>query len=139
MGKRYKKGNHKRKKNRPKDDFYRREKILNKKISDFRHRFYNLKHPPTVDEYYIMNRKRMDIKTLLDLQSNLVSSQSYRRRTFYYWQLEKFKSIYSRWKKYTYYIFLTVVYDVPTHLHSALKWFNDNKMKNFVLMKNGNL
>lgn len=139
MGKRYKKGNHGKKRKRQNDDFYQREIILNKKIADFRNSFYQLKNPPSFDEYYVMNKKRMDIKSLLDLQGKDLSQQSWRRRTFYYLQLDKFKRIYTRWKKYTYYIFLTVVYNVPIHLHGSLKWFNNNKDKNFYVMKNGNL
>ena len=139
MGKRYKRGNHKRKKEKSSDVFYQREKVLNRKINDFKNSFYHLEHPPTLDEYIIMNKKRMDIKTLLDVQGNIVSRQSRRRRTFYYWQLEKFKRIYTKWKRYTYYIFLTHVYNVPMHLHTSLKWFNDSSKKNFFVMKNGNL
>lgn len=81
----------------------------------------------------------MDIKSLLALQEQHISYQSYRRRTFYYLQLEKFKLIYTRWKRYTYYIFLTVVYDMPMHLYTSLRWFMKSNKKNFSVMKNGNL
>lgn len=113
--------------------------MINKKISNFKHCFYNLQYPPTFAEYKMMNRKRMDIKSLLALQEQSISHQSYRRRTFYYLQLEKFKLIYTRWKRYTYYIFLMVAYDVPKHLCTALKWFMRSDRKNFFVMKNGNL
>ena len=96
MGKRYKKGNHGKKRKRQNDDFYQREIILNKKIADFRNSFYQLKNPPSFDEYYVMNKKRMDIKSLLDLQGKDLSQPSWRRRTFYYLQLDKFKRIYTR-------------------------------------------
>lgn len=139
MGKRRKRGNHKRKKIKPSDDFFNRERLLNKKINDFVSCFYNLKRPPDVKEYYMMNRKRMDIKTLFDTQERFLSQQSHRRRTIYYEQLGKFKIFYSRWKRYTYYVFLTEVFDVPTHLYSSLSWFKKNKIKNFYVMKNGNL
>lgn len=86
-----------------------------------------------------MNQKRMDIKSLLDLQGRDVSHQSWRRRTFYYKQLQDFKLIYTRWKKFTYYVFLTKVYNVPKHLHTPLSWVQRMDKKYIYMMKNGNL
>ena len=85
--------------------------MLNQKINDFVKCLYNLKYPPNDSEYNMMNRKRMDIKTLFNTQEQLLSDQSRRRRTIYYKQLEKFKFFYTRWKRYTYYIFLTKVFE----------------------------
>lgn len=139
MGKRYKRGNIKRKKVKATDKVFQREKLINRKIGEFRKKFKKLKRPPTVDEYYIMNDKRIEIKRLLHEQECNISNQSYRRRTFFYLQLGKWKTIYTNWKHFTYYIFLTEICNVPLHLVTALKWFKGNNIKNFSVMKNGNI
>lgn len=46
MGKRYKKGNKGKKKERKTDDFSQREREINKKVSNFIKNYYNLSYPP---------------------------------------------------------------------------------------------
>ena len=46
MGKRYKKGNKGKKKERKTDDFSQREREINQKVSNFIKNYYNLSYPP---------------------------------------------------------------------------------------------
>ena len=129
MGKRYKKGNHGKKRGpRRNQIFYEREKEINRKILHFKLRYYNLKHPLSIQEYREMNALRLEIKRLLTLQSQELHKQSLRRRRFYYNQVEEWKVIYPKWKRKTYYIFLHEVYDVPLHLLHPLKYFRKTNL-----------
>lgn len=125
MGKRYKRGNHGRKKPVIVNDFFAREKLLNKHINHFINKYFSLQRPPISSEYEDMNKERLEIKRLLDLQSPELYSQSERRKRFYNYQLTRFKYYYTKWKKLTYYIYLEQRFDVPEHLFSALRFFID--------------
>lgn len=121
------KGNarYKRKKKRVKfvNDFYTREKELNRMINDFVKSYKSLSYPPAVDEYDIMDKKRLEIKRLLSLQDGELWKQSHRRKRFYYKQLSRFKYHYSAWKRYTYYIFLYKRYGMPIRFFYPLSFF----------------
>lgn len=123
MGKRYKKGNHSRKKPVIVNDFFAREQVLNKHINHFINQYFNLQRPPISSEYEDMNQERLEIKRLLDLQSPELYNQSERRRRFYNDQLTRFKYYYTRWKHLTYYIYLEQRFNIPQHLSSALHFF----------------
>ena len=123
MGKRYKRGNHGRKKPIIVNDFFAREQLLNKHINHFINSYFNLQRPPISSEYEDMNKERLEIKRLLDLQSPELYSQSERRKRFYNSQLTRFKYYYTKWKKLTYYIYLEQRFDMPKHLCPALEFF----------------
>lgn len=123
MGKRYKKGNRGRKKKTVVNDFYSREVQLNRMVANFRHQYYNLTYPPLESEYDDMNRQRLEIKRLFDLQDGEVWKQSERRKRFYYKQLNEFKYYYVAWKKMTYYIYLEQRYKIPHRFCTTLSFF----------------
>ena len=93
MGKRYKKGNRRKRKNKKTEDFYQREREINKRVANFIKTYYSLSYPPIDSEYEYMNNERIEIKRLFDLQDKDVWKQSPRRKRFYYKQLIIFKFI----------------------------------------------
>ena len=123
MAKKYKKGNRKRKKKVVVNDFYNREKQLNKMISNFVHDYFQLQYPPVDEEYDNMNKQRLEIKRLFTLQEGELYKQSRRRKYFYYKQLNKFKYYYVAWKHLTYYIYLSRRYDMPIQFSTPLSFF----------------
>lgn len=123
MGKRYKRGNRKRKKVRPTNNFYKREKKLNKLINKFVNNFFKLQRPAVREEYDDMNRIRLDIKSFFALQEDEIWKQSRRRRRIYYRQLTRFKYYYVNWKHLTYYIYLESRYGCPLHLSQTLIYY----------------
>ena len=126
MTKRYKKGNKRKKKKSNINVFYEREKKLNKLISKFINDYFELQYPALDEEYDEMNRQRLEIKRLFELQEADLYRQSRRRKYFYYKQLNKFKYYYVAWKHLTYYIYLSRRYDVPVHLSKALSFYKKN-------------
>lgn len=123
MGKRYKKGNHGRKRAVIVNDFFMREQLLNKRISHFISSYHKLQHPPVPNEYDKMDKERLEIKWLLDLQGLELHNQSKRRKRFYNKQLTRFKYYYTKWKHLTYYIYLEKRFGIPSHLHFTLHFF----------------
>ena len=126
MAKRHKNNTrHKRLKKREKyvNDFYAREQELNKLISDFVNHFKHLHYPLLISEYCTMDKKRLEIKRLLSLQSGELWKQSHRRKRFYYKQLNKFKYFYVAWKRRTYYIYLHVRFGMPLRLIKTLVFY----------------
>ena len=121
MGKRYKKGNvGRRRKIKPKQIYYRREKKINNLINEFKNKYYiNKDHLNTLETYVELYNLKSEIKHQLYLQENILSTQSYTRRNVYYKQLSRFKRIYSRWKQDTRYAFLSYVCHVPPYLSQA--------------------
>lgn len=127
MGKTYKRGNHgKSRKYKDNNNFYAREQKLNKLINRFVYNFFHLKRPASPDEYEKMDKQRLEIKRLFDLQSDDVWRQSARRRYFYYKQLARFKYYYVAWKRFTYYIYLEQRYGCPLHLSQTLIYYCKN-------------
>ena len=126
MGKRYKKGNKGKKKKKETDDFYQRERKINKKVSNFIKKYYQLSYPPVDSEYEYMNNERIEIKRLFHLQDGEVWKQSSRRKRFYYKQLNEFKYYYVAWKRLTYYIFLEQKYNIPRRFCISLSFFKKN-------------
>ncbi|MBQ6220137.1 MAG: hypothetical protein IJH63_10370 [Methanobrevibacter sp.] len=114
MGKRYKKGNVGRRRNKKGKVYINREKKINRLIYKFWEYVFIREY--NVSNYSEANRLRLDIKQLFDIQSTYVHSQSRKRRNIYYEQLSKFKSIYVTWKKNTLPIYLSVRFDFPEHL-----------------------
>lgn len=126
MAKRHKNNTrHKRLKKREKyvNDFYAREQELNKLISDFVNHFKHLHYPLLISEYCTMDKKRLEIKRLLSLQSGELWKQSHRRKRFYYKQLNKFKYFYVAWKRRTYYIYLHVRFGMPLRFIKTLVFY----------------
>ena len=123
MGKRYKKGNRKKKSTKPTDSFYQREKKINQLINKFVNKFFKLKRPAIREEYDDMNKIRLDIKSCFALQEDDMWKQSRRRRRIYYQQLARFKHYYVNWKHLTYYIYLESRYDCPLHLSQTLIYY----------------
>ena len=118
MGKRYKKGNVGRKRKiKPKQIYFRREKQINNLINEFKKEYYTNKDKlNTLETYVTLYNLKTEIKHLLYLQENMITVQSYTRRTVYYKKLGRFKRIYSRWKHETVYAFLSYVCHVPPYL-----------------------
>ena len=116
----------KKKRDNEANDFYAREQTLNKLINKFVYRYKNAAYPPSEDEYNQMNKIRLEIKRLLDIQSSELWKQSHRRKRFYYKQTQRFKYYYVAWKRYTYYIYLNQRYGMPLHLISALTYYKKN-------------
>lgn len=126
MGKRYKKGNRRKKKRnliRNKQEFYDREREINRKVSNFIKTYYSLSYPPVDSEYDYMNNERIEIKRLFRMQDKDVWKQSSRRKRFYYKQLNEFKYYYVAWKKMTYYIYLEREYHIPRKFCTSLSFF----------------
>ena len=113
----------KRHKKRSNNDFFKREKKLNRLITRFVKDYYRLSRPPKEEEYNRMNKQRLEIKRIFSLQENVLWKQNYRRKRFYYEQLNRFKLIYPLWKRATYYIYLHQRYGVPKHLEPALAFY----------------
>ena len=126
MGKRYKKGNRKKKPSKPTDGFYQREKKLNQLINKFVNNFFKLKRPAIREEYDDMNKLRLDIKSFFALQEDEIWRQSRRRRRIYYQQLARFKHYYVNWKHLTYYVYLELRYNCPLHLSQTLIYYIKN-------------
>lgn len=125
MAKQHKSNHRKRLKKRKqyKNDFFSREQKINRLIRLFVKKQKILQYPPTIEEYKYMDKLRLEIKRLFSLQSNNLWKQSYRRKRFYNKQLTKFKYHYTKWKKYTYYIFLYCRFGMPLHLIQSLKFY----------------
>lgn len=128
MGKRYKKGNHKKKKSLSKHDaFFDREKTINTLLNNFVQHYYDLSYPPLDSEYSHMNKQRLILKKLFARQGEVVWNKSRRRRSVYYDQLSRFKFYYTKWKHLTYYIYLNQRYDLPIRYCHILSYFMHNK------------
>lgn len=123
MPKRYKKGNRKKKRAKSSSNFYDREQKINSYINSFVADYYSLSYPPRESEYDNMDRKRLEIKRMFDIQGYDIYRQSRKRRRIYYEQLDKFKYYYVAWKRLTYYIFLARRYGVPKHHCHGLSFF----------------
>ena len=123
--KRYKKGNRKKKSKsmKPVNIFYNRERQLNKMIAKFKKDYYNLSYPPLDSEYESMNKQRLEIKRLFDLQDGELWKQSSRRNYFYRQQLSEFKYYYVAWKRYTFYIYLEQRFGIPRRFCTTLSYF----------------
>ena len=117
MGKRYKTGNvGRRRKLRPKQVYFRREKQINNLIRQFTKIYYTDHNSlNTLETYLRLYDLKTEIKHELYLQENILSVQSYTRRNVYYKQLSRFKRIYSKWKYNTRYAFLSYVCRVPPY------------------------
>lgn len=105
-----------RKSKKSNNEYYNRELLLNKKIREFRNKFYNLSNPPLASEYDEMNMLRLDIKHLFHCQEHHVWQKSFNRKHAYFSQLSLFKSIYMMWKRATFFIYIEVCHDVPHHI-----------------------
>lgn len=116
MGKRYKKGNIGKRRNRPRVLYFRREKLINHKIKEFKEKFYNYKYLNSYEVYVELFMLKSEIKQLLYAQEDILTSQSYKRRSIYYKQLSRFKMIYARWKNKTRFAFFSYVCAVPPWL-----------------------
>lgn len=128
MAKRHKSNHRKRLKKREEyaNGFFAREQKINRLINTFVKKLKKLQYPLLISEYEYMDKLRLEIKRLFSLQANEVWKQSYRRKRFYNKQLTKFKYHYTKWKRYTYYIYLHLRFGVPFHLIKALKFYKNN-------------
>lgn len=117
MGKRYKKGNVGRKRKiKQKQIYYRREKLINKLINQFKtHYFNSYSSLNTVKKYKEMYLLKSSIKFQFHLQESDLFQQSHNRRSVYYDQLNRFKLIYTMWKRSTRYAFLSYICHVPPY------------------------
>ena len=104
------------------NDFYAREQELNRLINNFIKDYKHL-NPFSISEYKKMDKNRLEIKHLLSLQSGELWKQSYRRKRFYYKQLNKFKYFYVAWKHRTYYTYLHVRFNVPLRMLKILSFY----------------
>ena len=98
------------------NDYFEREKLLNRKIRQFKNNYYNLSHPPIASEYHEMDALRREIKHLLRLQEYQVWQKSYNRKHAYFSQLSLFKSMYMMWKRFTCFMYLEEYHHVPHHI-----------------------
>ena len=98
------------------NDYFEREKLLNRKIRQFKNNYYNLSNPPIASEYHEMDALRREIKHLLRLQEYQVWQKSYNRKHAYFSQLSLFKSMYMMWKRFTCFMYLEEYHHVPHHI-----------------------
>ena len=134
MGRRsnYGKRKHKKHKKGEHNQYYQREALLNRKIKEFYTKFYNLHKPPQANEYHEMNRLRMEIKRLFNIQGRDVWNKSFNRKHVYFDQLNKFKPLYMRWKRLTFFIFLEELLHIPTRIVNWIKDIGVNMVPNRV-------
>ena len=116
MGKRYKKGNVGKRRNRPRILYYRREKLINNKINEFKNKYYDYNYLNDYETYVELFILKSEIKQLFYNQEQILSTQSYRRRSIYYQQLSRFKRIYSKWKNETRFAFFSYICALPPQL-----------------------
>lgn len=110
------------------NDYFEREKLLNRKIRKFKNSYYNLSNPPIASEYREMDALRREIKHLLRLQEYQVWQKSYRRKHAYFSQLSIFKSIYMMWKRFTCFVYLEEYHHVPHHIAMWAKYIGSTKV-----------
>lgn len=118
MGKRYKAGNHGKRKPKKGQSYMEREIRINQLIRQFKRILNN--NPFKISNYKKADRIRAQIKHLLDVQSQELHTKSRRRRYVYYKQLSDFKGLYVTWKKLTFPQYLMVRYNCPRHLIPTL-------------------
>ena len=106
------------------NDFYAREQQLNRLINNFIHSVKN-DDLLSVKNYEQMDKKRLEIKRLLFLQSGELWKQSHRRKRFYYQQESRFKYFYVAWKHKTYYIYLHVRFGMPLRFIQSLVYYKN--------------
>ena len=116
---RYRTYNRPRRKN---NDYFEREKEINRKIRKFKNNFYNLSNPPCASEYHEMDVLRREIKYLLRQQEYQVWQRSPRRKHAYFSQLSLFKSMYMMWKRHTCFVYLEEYHHVPHHIAMWAKY-----------------
>ena len=104
------------------NEYFEREKLINRKIRQFKNKYYGLSNPPIASEYHEMDVLRKEIKHLLRLQEYQVWQKSYRRKHAYFSQLTLFKSMYMMWKRYTCFIYLEEYHHVPHHIAMWVKY-----------------
>ena len=114
------------------NDYYNRELLLNKKIRQFQNEYYNLSNPPLPSEYRRMDALRKDIKHLFRCQEYQVWQKSFNRKHAYFSQLTLFKSIYMMWKRFTFFIYIEIYFDVPHHIAQWAKIIGANMVPNGV-------
>lgn len=98
------------------NDYFEREKEINRKIRKFKNGYYSLSNPPCASEYREMDALRRQIKHLLRQQEHQVWQRSARRKHAYFSQLSLFKSVYLMWKRYTCFVYLEEYHHVPHHI-----------------------
>lgn len=125
MGKRYKKGNHGKKRSNSHTQYMHREKQINKLINEFGTILKELDEN-NEQQYIYANRLRFKIKELLGVQSPVVYKESRKRRYVYNDQVMNFKGIYVTWKKRTFHLFLKVKYDIPLSCIPQISYFYKN-------------
>ena len=113
-------------------EYFRREKLLNRKIRQFQNDYYNLSSPPLHEEYRQMDMLRREIKYLLRCQEYQVWQKSYNRKHAYFSQLALFKSMYMMWKRLTFFTYLEVYHHVPHHIALWAKSIGANMVPNGV-------
>ena len=119
MGKRYKKGNRGKRHRKPSTIFKENERKINIKINQFRKIVLNY-DLNNLEEYRKSDKLRKEIKSMLNYQSKFIATQSHKRRFIYYDQTANFKGLYVTWKKITLPVYLSVRFNIPEHLISAL-------------------
>lgn len=122
MGKRYKKGNHGKKRKKPNKKYIQREQQLTKDIRSFKEYLF-IYEVNDRDNYIEADRLRRKIKHNIRVQGRQVSSKSRQRRFIYYQQMNNFKGLYVTWKKLSLPTFLKVRYHIADHLIPGLCWF----------------
>jgi hypothetical protein len=127
MGKRYKQGNHGKRKPKKNKTYMKREIQINRLIRDFRKILYN--NPKSINNYNEAYHLRGKIKYLIDIQSRQIHRKSRRRRNIYYSQISEFKGLYVTWKKITLPVYLKARYDFPEHLIPELTEYYKNVKK----------
>lgn len=107
---------HRKAKFRQDNEYYSREQKLNRKIRDFKNRYYDLSNPSTPAQYREMDMLRREIKYLFSLQESQVWQKSFNRKHAYFSQLSLFKSVYMMWKRDTAFTYIEEYHDVPHHV-----------------------
>ena len=127
MGKRYKAGNHGKRKKKKGQTYMKREIRINKLIRQFKRILHT--NPYKISNYKKADRIREQIKHLLDVQGQELHTKSRKRRYVYYKQTSDFKGLYVTWKKITFPQYLQVRCYCPRHLIPIISDYYKNLKK----------
>lgn len=108
-------------------EYYERELLLNRKIREFQNKYYTLDLQSSPN-YREMDRLRREIKHLFSLQELEVWQKSYNRKHAYFDQLALFKSMYTLWKRATFFTYIEEYHNVPHHISMWAKVIGANQV-----------
>ena len=96
--------------------YNRREKQINIKIKEFKHKYYTSSFLNEYNTYAELFNLQSEIKQLLYIQKELLTHHSYRGHTVYHKQYRRFKRLYDSWRQDTLFAFFSYICAVPPWL-----------------------